>query len=155
VLAVTLFLAFLFVTGLTVAWAPGRASDDPVTVTVVGRYRGELASTWARRYRERGVELRKARADVHRRWHPTVLYALRLASTVYGVPYRELHAVGSCESHLYAFARNGRYRGVFQEGPMFERGPFASFGVFDPIANALTAAYTVSHEGWRQWSCRP
>jgi hypothetical protein len=91
------------------------------------------------------------------RWKPTVQYAYRLAAAVYGVSYGQLHAVSGCESNHYVFARNGQYRGLFQEGPMFERGPFgrAGFSVWDPVANALTAASVVSRQGWRQWSCRP
>lgn len=87
----------------------------------------------------------------------SVEYALRLAAVVYGVPYGQLSSVSWCESHHRVFARNGQYRSLFQEGPMFERGPFgrAGFSVWDPIANAMTAGYTVSREGWRQWSCQP
>jgi hypothetical protein len=86
-----------------------------------------------------------------------VHYAIRLASVVYGVPAVELRTVGSCESRLYQYAQNGRFRGVFQEGPMFEAGPFgrAGFSVWDVLANVFTAAHTVSREGWGQWECRP
>jgi hypothetical protein len=35
----------------------------------------------------------------------------------------------------------------------WRRTPFASFSVFDPVANALAAAQIVAREGWRQWSC--
>lgn len=86
-----------------------------------------------------------------------VAYAIHLAATVYGVDERAMHKVASCESGHYAFARNGKYRGVFQEGPMFEGEIFgrAGFSVYDPIANALTAAKTVAREGWSQWECRP
>jgi hypothetical protein len=71
------------------------------------------------------------------------------------VPYHHQRAVGYCESKLWPFARNGIYRGVFQEGPMFERGPFGSFSVWDPYANVFTAALTASRQGWRQWACKP
>ncbi len=88
---------------------------------------------------------------------PTVDYAIRLAATAYGVSEWEMNRVASCESGHSSFATNGQYRGLFQEGPMFERGPFgaAGFSVFDPVANAMTAAWTVSRGGWSQWSCKP
>jgi hypothetical protein len=88
---------------------------------------------------------------------PPVWYALKLASAAFGVPFWELHSVGSCESHLWPYAQNGAYRGLFQTGPMFERGPFgqAGFSVWDPLANAMTAAYTVARGGWSQWECKP
>jgi hypothetical protein len=92
------------------------------------------------------------------RWKPTVQYAYRLAAALYGVSYGSLHSVGGCESNHYPFARNGRYRGVMQEGPMFESGLLgrAGFSVWDPVANVLTAAAVVRHDGsWRQWSCKP
>ncbi len=88
---------------------------------------------------------------------PTVDYAIRLAATAYGVSEYEMNRVASCESGHSSFATNGQYRGLFQEGPMFERGIFgaAGFSVFDPVANAMTAAWTVSRGGWSQWSCKP
>lgn len=74
-----------------------------------------------------------------------------------GVSEYEMHRVASCESGHLATAVNGQYRGVYQEGPMFERGPFgrAGFSVWDPVANSMTAAWTVAREGWSQWSCKP
>jgi hypothetical protein len=97
------------------------------------------------------------RRRLKQRWAPTVGYAIKLASVIYGVPSYQLHRVASCESGHDPFAVNGQYRGVFQEGGMFERGPFgrAGFSVFDPLANVLTAASTVAREGWSQWQCKP
>jgi hypothetical protein len=106
------------------------------------------------------VKIEKARnalkRELGKRFYP-VSYAIRLAATTYGVSEWQMHRVASCESGHSAFATNGQYRGVFQEGPMFESGPFghAGFSVFDPVANSMTAAYTVARQGWRQWSCRP
>ncbi len=119
------------------------------------RFHGLTAKQWAGRFHDRGLQLHHVRVLLRRRWRPTVRYSLRLASAASGVPYSELATVAWCESRYDPFATNGRYRGLFQEGPMFERGPFAQFGVFDPLANALTAGFVVSREGWRQWSCRP
>jgi hypothetical protein len=110
-----------------------------------------------------GRRVRRLQREARRYWRPSVLHAISLASTIWGVPRAELVSVGSCESHLYPLARNGRYRGVMQEGPMFEHGPFgrAGFSVFDPYANVFTAAYTVARAvrahkpRWGQWECKP
>ncbi len=59
--------------------------------------------------------------------------------------------VSWCESTHNPFAQNGRYKGLFQLG----WSPFG-FSPFDPVANALSAAMTVRHDGsWRQWQCSP
>ncbi len=80
-------------------------------------------------------------------------YALTLASAVFGVPYSELATVSHCESTWNPFAvePGGTYKGLFQLG-------WRPFGLdpFDPVANALSAAQTVRHDGsWRQWQCKP
>lgn len=146
------------------------SASTPVVRTDVQTYQGKTAMQWhhvavqrrlARDYLQQrlGVRVRQVRA-LERAKLPSpkdVSYAIHLAATVYGVNERAMHSVASCESGHSAFARNGQYRGVFQEGPMFEGGKFgrAGFTVWDPIANALTAAETVSREGWAQWQCRP
>ncbi len=64
-----LVIAILLALGAVLGLAPGRASEgapaEPVTVTVkqpvVIRYRGALAATWAKRYRQRTRQLQKAR----------------------------------------------------------------------------------------------
>ena len=115
-----------------------------------GLYRGDSAAVWAARYRARTRQLQSTRALLHRRWAPTVDYALRLAASVFGVSYWQLRSVAWCESHHYPYARNGRYAGIFQ----LSWRPFG-FSPFDPVASALSTAATVSREGWRQWECRP
>jgi hypothetical protein len=96
------------------------------------------------------------RAALRRQFAP-VSYAIKLAATTYGVSEWQMHRVASCESGHDPFARNGQYIGLFQEGGMFYAAPFgrAGFSPWDPIANSMTAAYTVARQGWRQWSCRP
>jgi hypothetical protein len=122
-----------------------------VTATVQASYQGRSARDWQHRYRHRTRQLQQARAHLHRRWQPTVSYALRLAAAVTGVPLGELQAVARCESTFNPFASNGRYLGLFQLG----WSPFG-FSPFDPVANALSAAMTVRHDGgWRQWECKP
>ncbi len=134
------------VAGTTTA---GRA--DAPTGPPPDKFHGLTAKQWAQRFNERGAKLRHARMLLRRRWRPTVHYSLRLASAATGVSYRELAAVSWCESRQYPFAVNGRYKGLFQLG-------WAPFGLdpFDPLANALSAAMTVRHDGgWRQWECKP
>ncbi len=129
------------------------AADRRGSVTT---YRGLTASQWAARFRHRTRQLQAARAQVRhveRTWRPTVTYALTLASAVFGVPYSDLAAVSHCESTWNPFAvePGGTYKGLFQLG-------WRPFGLnpFDPIANALSAAQTVRHDGsWRQWQCKP
>lgn len=125
----------------------GRISDEFPTST----YKGRSAHWWARRYRQRTHQLYVARTHLRRKWRPTVLYAIKLASRVAGVSYREMRQVSWCESRYDAFAVNGRYHGIFQLG----WSPFG-FSAYDPVANALSAALTVKHDGsWRQWECKP
>ncbi len=160
-LTLSLVLVLLVAVGATVGMAPARSSDEQpatisVTRTVTSSYRGVSASAWAARFRHRTRQLQAARAQVRhveRTWHPTVTYALTLASAVFGVPYSELATVSHCESTWNPFAvePGGTYKGLFQLG-------WRPFGLnpFDPIANALSAAQTVRQDGsWRQWQCKP
>ncbi len=115
------------------------------------RFHGLTAKQWAGRALERTHQLQRARMLLRKRWRPTVRYSLRLASAATGVSYRELATVAWCESRFDPFATNGRYQGLFQLG-------WDPFGLdpFDPIANALSAAFTVrADRGWRQWECKP
>lgn len=101
-------------------------------------------------------ERRRLRAQLRYRWVPTVRYSIHLAARAYGTNEGEMLQVARCESNLDPFATNGRYAGLFQEGPGFwSATPFASLSRFDPLANALAAASVVRSQGWRQWSCRP
>jgi hypothetical protein len=130
--------------GRAVTTAPSRVADR-------GFYMRHSAGYWHWRYQQRTHQYQQTRRLLRRTWHPTVSYALRLASAVTGVPYTELSAVAWCESRHFPFARNGRYKGLFQLG-------WSPFGLdpYDPVANALSAALTVAHDGsWRQWECRP
>jgi hypothetical protein len=140
---------YLGIVGGGLADDPPVPAPDPAPVEVT--VQGKTAAQWhhvAAMYRRKLLI----------RWRPSVDYAYRLASALFGVPYSQLHAVGGCESHHYPFARNGKYRGVLQEGSMFETGPLgrAGFSVWDPIANVLTGAMVVRHDGgWGQWECKP
>lgn len=62
-----------------------------------------------------------------------------------------MRTVAFCESRFDPYAQNGRYKGIFQLG----WAPFG-FSPYEPLANALSAAQTVRHDGsWRQWECKP
>lgn len=154
-LATTIAVAFMFSLGLTVAlqWMqpqPAEASP-PVTVTVRGFYQRHSAAYWHWQLTVANREIRRARSLLRYRWAPTVSYAMRLASVVSGVPYSDLSSVAWCESRHNPFARNGRYKGLFQLG----WSPFG-FSPYEPFANALSAALTVKSDGsWRQWECKP
>ena len=132
---------------------PGIAGT-PREHALAGQLTRERAA-WAHERRGLRRRVRDARrAALH---SPSVSEALTLAAVTYGVPRSELSRVAWCESTHRPWARNGRYRGLFQEGPMFEAGPYgrAGLSVWSPYAAAMTAAYTVSREGWRQWECKP
>jgi len=76
-------------------------------------------------------------------------YAIDLASRVFRISETKMRAVAWCESRFQPWATNGRYSGLFQLG-------WSPFGLspYDPVANALSAAQTVAHDGsWRQWEC--
>jgi hypothetical protein len=138
---------------ITRATAAPQLPVEPVTVDWPSP--GPVETWETVRLRHENERLRKRVRSLerylHRRWQPTVDYAYRLASAVFGVPYWQLHSVGGCESHHYPFARNGRFLGVMQLGWR----PFG-FSPFDPVANVLSAAQTVRRDGsWRQWECKP
>ncbi len=140
------FYALVLALVFLIARASVAPAEDPAPPVVeadrtVQGYNVDQWHAFAVRYR---------RQLIHR-WQPTVGYALRLASAVFGVSYWQLRSVSYCESRHYVYARNGRYKGLFQLG----WHPFG-FSAFDPVASALSAAATVRHDGsWRQWECRP
>jgi len=135
---------------------PQFFSEEPVAASVVSTtttndFVIRSLRQQVRREHRRYIAARRHVLRLKQRWQPTVSYAIRLASAVSGVPQSELYAVARCESGLSPAATNGRYKGVFQLG----WAPFG-FSPFDPVANALSAALTVRHDGgWRQWQCKP
>lgn len=104
-------------------------------------------------------KLYQARRQLKVRWLPTVQYAIRLASDLFGVPEHELRSVASCESpglSPFLVNRSSGASGVLQFLPSTWRNQgVPRFSVFDPVANVLAGARIVAREGWRQWSCRP
>jgi hypothetical protein len=136
-------------------FAPLRPHPPAEPCASVPACRSEVAHLrsavrWQRHAR-RALEQR-----LRRRWAPTALYAIHLASRVYGVSEQAMRSVASCESGLDPFATNGQYAGIFQESPGFiSATPLAGLSRFDPLAAALAAASVVRAEGWRQWTCQP
>jgi len=151
---VAVLVLVLYLTALAASVTrAGASSKEPERTLGWGqvRFEGAGPERWAQRYRQEHERTLQLRHQLQHRWHPTVSYALRLASAVSGVPLSDLTAVSRCESGFNPFATNGQYRGLFQMH-------WAPFGLspYDPIANALSAALTVVHDGgWRQWECRP
>ena len=155
--------------GLTASW-PWREADPPlpnkpavsyvtVTATTPQLYQAHSARWWASRavrarreanWSHHAVRrLRRALNTSRHDWKPTVDYAIDLASRVFRISETKMRAVAWCESRFQPWATNGRYSGLFQLG-------WSPFGLspYDPVANALSAAQTVAHDGsWRQWEC--
>lgn len=164
--------AAITVVALTVTWSASGGTTDPQTT-----YQGKTAFQWHRIAVQRRVERDRARSNAgdavraNRRLQRELarvvhsgngpLYAIRLASAIYGVPESEMRAVASCETggSFSPFSKNpsSTASGLFQ----FLDSTWASagipgFSVFDPIANALAAARLVIRDGgWSEWSCRP
>lgn len=106
---------------------------------------------WKRSANYHAKLYRQLAAHVRRTWQPSAYAAIHLASAVTGVPESEMRSVARCESNFFPFATNGQYKGIFQIHWL----PFG-LSPFDPYANALSAAFTVRHDGgWRQWECKP
>ena len=159
--------------GAVLAFAP-RTSEALAPST----HQGLTAKQWHHRYAKEhrsltrhGNMVRTLRSQVsqygrqlwrlhNRSEYPGARYAIRLASSVFGVSYSEMMSVALCETGhtLNPFAKNrsSTASGLFQflDGTWSSQG-VAGFSVFDPVANALGAARIVARQGWRQWSCRP
>lgn len=157
---------------------PDPAPDvelDPCVETTKGkrvygcgliRFDGHGAEWWAHEYR-------KLEKRAKRQARPTVDYALRLAAAAFGdgravkrpVTLAELRAVVRCESGFdpYNVNASSGASGLFQFLASTWSGSWGGqrfhahgFSVFDPVANALAAAQTVSRDGdWGQWVCKP
>jgi hypothetical protein len=135
-------------------------ADDPppvtttVTTTVAETVNGrDVHRVWSMYQQADRDRDKRGRTIVRlkRAWRPTVEYALLLASRVSGVALEHLRTVARCESTLNPAAENGKYKGLMQLG----WAPFG-FSPYDPVANALSAALTVRHEGsWKRWDCKP
>jgi hypothetical protein len=146
----------LILAGLIGWLTPGiSAHHDPQPCATIQACRSDLAHArhalaWQRRARH-ALERR-----LRVRWQPTALYAIGLASRVYGVSETAMRSVAACESGLDPTVTNGQYAGLFQMSPAFITStPLRGFSRFDPLANALAAASVVRVQGWRQWTCQP
>lgn len=97
---------------------------------------------------------------LQRRWRPTADYAIRLASSTFGVSLWELRSVAACETggsfNVFSYNRGSGASGLMQFLPStWAAQGIAGFSVWDPVANVLAAARIVAREGWRQWACSP
>lgn len=163
----------LFIAGLVVAFCFALAARVQWATAAEFRH-----STAFYRYqwlegRERQDELRgtnkSLRRDLNRakrrlevRFRRDVTYAIRLASDLFSVPEQEMWSVAHCETggtfSPFAKNRSSDASGLFQFIGWPRAGLRESFSVWDPVANALAAAWTRRHDGsWRQWApvCRP
>ena len=130
-----------------------QITQPPTSYTVA---RAKLVKAVDARNEARAEAKRWKRVALHT---PSVQEALTVASVAYDVPRSELSSVAWCESRHTPTARNGRYRGIFQFGPIFESSPYgrAGLSVWSPLASAMAAAYIVRHggSGWSPWECAP
>lgn len=153
------------VVGLS-ASSTASAHDDTSKVVGTGviRYHGHGAEFWHWRAMVLAKRLRRIESRLTR--GTGVDYALRLAAAAFpNVPLSELRAVARCESGFDPWNVNASSQasGLFQFLPSTWSGAWGGqsfhrlgFSVFDPIANALAAAQTVTRDGsWRQWVCKP
>lgn len=95
-------------------------------------------------------------ADVNR--------AISGAATEFHIDEGRFRRVLRCESGLSPFASNGKYKGLAQVGPSFWAIQVPRFNAviepnvlgnaYSPFDNARVSAWVISHEGYRQWSCR-
>lgn len=154
----TLAVAVAVAVSVSGASALGDVPDPQIT-------KPPTSYTVARAKLVKAVMARDAARAEAKRWkrvalhEPSVSEALTVASVAYGVPRSELSSVAWCESTQRPDARNGRYRGLFQFGPIFESSPYgrAGLSVWSPLASAMAAAYIVRHggSGWSPWECSP
>lgn len=151
----------LVVAAIAVAALPAKGKPDS--------YKGRSAEAWHWKYTKlkraharQGASFRAYQRRVARGVHGRrdSLYAIRLASATFHVPYYEMMAVAMCETghtlNPYSKNSSSSAAGLFQ----FLDSTWASQGitghsVYDPVANALAAARIASREGWRQWVCKP
>lgn len=123
------------------------------------RFDGHGPEWWAR-------EARQLERLLKIRWRPMVDYALRLAAAAFpAVGLGELRTVARCESGFDTYNVNpsSGASGLFQFLGSTWRGSWGAqrfhnlgFDVFDPVANALAAAFVVTKDGgWGQWVCKP
>jgi len=73
---------------------------------------------------------------------------------VFGVYCTEALRVAGCESHLYVWAHNGQYLGMFQMGSS-ERERYGHGDTPLEQAHAAHEYFVDSGKDWSPWSCRP
>ena len=95
-----------------------------------------------------------AKGDYTRAEIKRIIYA---AADRYGQNREEMLRVARCESDLIPDAVNavGGSYGIFQFKPLtWARTPYAEYDIFDPVANAMAAAWLWSQGGKVEWVCQ-
>lgn len=133
-------------------------------------YRGRSAKYWHHAWKgERKVRVRRGNLiNAQRRViyglnrkprNYDARYAIHLAALTYGVNEGDMLRVASCESgfNTYSVNSSSTASGLFQFlNSTWRTNLYSGFSVFDPVANALGAAWLVRQDGgWREWQCRP
>lgn len=157
-------LACLVTLAVAAVAAPAEIRPDRTrpswAVTKVHELRAEREWLKAERRELRAENRRLRRVLLHR---PSSLEALRLASVVYGQPYRDLLRVANCESpglsprlvNSTAVWNGEHATGLLQFLPStFRSTPFAREDIFSPYANALAAGWMWKNGRRGEWACR-
>jgi len=133
------------------------------------KWSGHTASYWHFHYKKAHHSLIVTKQKLHnlRRAHrrsivvirPSVLHAIALAATTYGVSYDEMVTVARCESGLdpnlapNSATATGLFQFLFST---WAHTPYAGYSIYDAQANALAAAWLVRQDGgWTEWVCKP
>jgi len=86
-----------------------------------------------------------------------IIAIIHAAADRYGQNREEMLRVARCESDLVPGAVNsvGGSYGLFQFKPLtWARTPYAEYDIFDPVANAMAAAWLWSQGGKVEWVCQ-
>jgi hypothetical protein len=139
---------------LSAVSAPTSAQAGSSHCETVGQCRSLLvhqqqALAWQKHDRARLI------AATARRWHASVVAAVRLAANVSGVSFRRLWTISGCESTHDPLDRLGQFWGLFQLGRYHRSMPdMRGLSPWDPYVNAMHAALYIARHGESQWSCR-
>lgn len=91
---------------------------------------------------------------------PTQAKVVRIIREVFPKRHAQAVRVGTCESHLWPWAVNGQYKGVFQLSYSW-RSYFRRYGIRTGprhVRGQIIAAHLIfagSHYTWARWECKP
>lgn len=152
-----LLIALILLIVCTVPTIASAATPKYCEVDAERCWKGHGAEYWHWQYKLQKKE--NKRLAKTRRYN--TFYAIRLASVVTGVPYRDIYNVARCETGgtFSPFADNphSTASGVMQFlTSTWNAYPLSQhFSIWDPVANVMQAALIARDEGWRQWVCKP